>query len=649
MSPQGSAMPTWETTQLANNSFNGLIRMILNLRSTSGQYSLKPSSSSDKYYTFDLESNGFLNQGSKSVSTIWCMVIQDVQTKEVWEYRPHQIQEGLDKLKEATTLIGHNIIFYDVPVIHKLFPEWTYDGQYIDTFILSTLIYPKETLINLDEDVFPHISKRDRGSHSLDTWGQRLGNHKGHFADWSKFSEEMLEYNKQDVMVTTDLYHYFMRSNYSELAAAEEHDITQILSLQVQTGWTFDVDAALDLLDKLEVTKKEIEDELINTIPATIKEEEFIPKRDNKRLGYVAGVPFIKRKEIPFNPGSRVQSVTFLKSKYNWEPTEFTDNGNPKLDGDTLETLPFDETKRLAQYLDTAKLIGTIKTGKNAWLKYATEEGKIHGGIIPNGTISGRASHQSPNLGNVPSPRKIFGNECRALFSPPPGFMQVGSDAKALELRCLGAFLAPYDNGDYAKKVVDPDVDIHVYNQNLFGVETRDIAKTLIYCVVYGGGPRKAGSVIFPHGNADQHYECGMQALNRFKKELPAIEELNNDLKGVIRKRGYLKGIDGRKLFVRKEYSGLNLVLQSAGAVIMKRVGIEIYERITSQLSLEYWKDFLQLGFIHDEYQHGFLPEYVDSVIPVIIQSYVKAGEFFEFPCPIEGDVKVGRNWYECH
>jgi DNA polymerase I len=771
--------------------------MTPNLRGTSGRFLLRPSTSSEKFYTFDIETNGLLNKGSDSVSQIWCLVIQDINTGEVFQYPPDQVEEGLNKLKEADALIGHNIIFYDIPVICHLFPEWEYHGQYIDTFIFACLVYPKETLYDLDEVLYPHVPPKLKGSQSLKAWGSRLKNLKDEYSDWTQYTPQMLEYNKQDVLVTTDLFKYLTQVDYSQIAVALEHDIAQVLSLQVCTGWTFDVDAALDLDQMLEEKQQEIGEKLTETIPPQVKEEVFIPKRDNKTRGYIAGQPFVKSKEIPFNPSSRDHCITFFKEKYNWIPTEVTEKGHPKLDDDILQKLPYPEAQMLAEYMLVVKRRGQISQGKNAWLKYATDEGKIHGGITPNGTLTGRSSHQSPNVAQIPAARSPYGKECRALFSPPQGYIEMGSDAKALELRCLAGYLAIYDGGDYITQVIDPTVDIHVYNQNLFGVETRDLAKTLIYCfpvectevktvkgwkkyeelelgelvyafdiqeaklvetpirkiihpypdhvvrylinrefyfectpehrwivqradgktlvpastlrygdklvydvveksgvvttkkitilhltsqllgqrevfcistdyetfvvrqrgrgqmitgncVVYGGGPGKVGATISPLSSIDEQKQIGYKTLDRFYKELPAVKQLKDDIEKVVKGRGYLKGIDGRKLHIRESYKALNVLLQSAGALIMKRVGIEIYEGLIDQ-GLEYDRDFVQLASIHDEYQHGILPDHLELAKSIILDSYVKGGEYFNFKCPIMGDVKTGANWLECH
>lgn len=627
---------------------------ITTLTSTSGSYRLLPNTS-DLVLAFDIETNGLLYSKEAPVSAIWCIVIFDCKEKRYYEYRPHEIEDAYAHLSKATILIGHNIISYDIPVLQVLKPGWTTKAQFIDTFTLASLVYPKDKLLELDTSIFDHIDKKLRGRQSLRAWGQRLQNLKGDHEDWTQFSEEMLSYCKNDVLVTIQLYTYLVNSLKSQdpelknlKSIAIEHDLSQILMLQMHTGWTFDVDSALDLDEKLRTRLNQLTEELDRTIPATVERTVIVPKRDNKTKGYIKGIPFTKEKTVPFNPGSRQQILQFFKEKYDWQPKEKTEKGNFKVNDDILEELSYPEAKLLAEYFLLQKRLGQLSDGNKSWLGLVDHNNVIHGSIVSSGCVTGRSIHRDPNLGQVPNAGAPYGPECRSLFRPTPGFMLMGSDAKALELRCLGGYLAHYDNGDYASKVIDPDVDIHTYNQEKFGVDTRDISKRLIYCVLYGGGPTKTGSIIAPTESTEYQKQIGIKTLDNFYKEIPALKHLKDDVETAINSRGYLRGLDGRELYVRSAYKGLNLLLQSAGAIIMKRVGIEIYEGLTNA-GFIYGVDWTQNAYVHDEYQNSVLPHLVDTAKDIIINAYPKAGKFLDFKCPIEGDVKVGTNWYETH
>ena len=89
-------------------------------------------------------------------------------------------------------------------------------------------------------------------------------------------------------------------------------------------------------------------------------------------------------------------------------------------------------------------------------------------------------------------------------------------------------------------------------------------------------------------------------------------------------------------------------MLQAAGAVIMKQVVINIHEEL-NDAGYVYGKDWVQHAFIHDEIQMSCRPGIEQDLIPYILNSYVMAGEGFDFLCKIEGDVKTGHSWYDTH
>ena len=153
--------------------------------------SLKPSSSVEKWYVFDLETNGLYDD----VNEIFCIVIYDVTRNKTITYRPNAIDSAIEHLNGADVLIGHNIIFYDIPVLQKLKPSFVLDKQHvIDTLICTRLIWPKEKLFESDTNAYTHVPGGLKGSASLKAWGYRLSDYKIDFKDFTSFSEEMLSY-----------------------------------------------------------------------------------------------------------------------------------------------------------------------------------------------------------------------------------------------------------------------------------------------------------------------------------------------------------------------------------------------------------------------------------------------------------------------
>ena len=609
-------------------------------------FTMKPSSVNESWLVFDIETDGLYDQATK----VFCIVIYDINKQQVFTYGPDCINAALDYLATADVLIGHNVIFFDIPVLQKLH-SFVCKTRIIDTLICTRLIWPKELLHEFDTEQYPEVPTYLRGSSGLKAWGYRLADNKIEFKDFSEYSQEMLDYCIQDVEVTKKLWEHIVKQNYAQSSFKLEHDFAWAINKQIRSGIPFDLDAALDLVDDLRTKQTELETQLKELFPPIEREEWFTPKVNNTKRGYVKGVPFRKVIVEKFNPGSRQQIADRLRNKYGWIPEKTTEKGNPVLDDDVLEKLPYPEAKTLAEYMLIKKRLGQIAEGNNAWTKLVNNDDlRMHGDVITNGCITGRCAHRNPNMGQVPAGYSPYGKECRSLFHAPNGWDLIGIDAKALELRCLAGYLAYWDNGEYASLVINPEVDIHTYNQQQFGVETRDISKRLLYGMLYGCGAVKAGTIIDPNEKDEYKLKTlGRNAIDGFMNGVPALKKLKQQIDEAISERNYLIGLDRRALHCRSAFKGLNVLLQSAGAIIMKQVVINIHYNIEHDLGLVYGKDWEQLLMIHDEVQLTCNPEYTDAIRKQAMMAFPQAQEFFGFRCLIEGDSRVGTNWAETH
>jgi DNA polymerase I len=608
---------------------------------------MKDDSGTKKWYVFDLETNGLYDE----VTTIHCLVLHDLNRDQTFTYGPDSIAAGLEHLATADVLIGQNILFYDIPVIRKLYPFYTFAAaRIIDTLITTRLIWPKEKLYDMDTEQYTQVPPKLRGSASLKAWGYRLSDYKINFKDFKEYSEEMLAYCIQDVNVTTQLFRHTQKQTCSEAALKLEHDFALAIEKQIRSGFPFDVDACLDLVDDLRTKQATLEADLKELFPPKKIETIFVPKVNNASRGYVKGQPFTKVMHEEFNPGSRQQIVDRLQTKYGWVPEKSTEKGNPSIDDDVLSALPYPEAKPLAEYMLIKKRLGQIADGNNAWLKLVNDEtGCMHGDVVTNGCITGRCAHRNPNMGQVPAGYSEYGKECRGLFHAPDGWTLIGVDAKALELRCLAGYLAHWDDGEYARVVTDESIDIHTYNQEMFGVATRDIAKRLLYGLLYGCGALKAGTIIDPNEKDELVLrKLGSTAMNSFMQGIPALKALKDRIAHNIAKREYLIGLDGRPLFCRSDFKGLNVLLQSSGALIMKQVVIELHNKMYD-LGYIYGHDWQQNAMIHDEVQVSCPPAMVDTLTSVALEAFPASQQFFDFQCPIHGDAHVGYCWSDTH
>jgi hypothetical protein len=611
------------------------------------QFKMRPDSENECWLVLDLESDGLYD----SVTVVHCIVIHDIYANQTYKYGPTDITAALEHLASADVLIGQNILFFDIPVLQKLFPDTAkFQGRIIDTLICTQLIWPKEVLYDLDTEQYPEVPKNLKGRAGLKAWGYRLSNYKIEFKDFSEYSEEMLAYCEQDVRVTLQLFQLIQKQNYAESALKLEHDFALAINKQVRAGFPFDVDACLDLVDDLRAKKDELHAKVMEVFPPIKHETVFVPKVNNKSRGYVKGEPFNKVTYHQFNPGSRPQIVSRLKNKYGWVPEELTDKGNPILDDEVLSALDYPEAKVLGEYLTISKRLGQIADGQKAWLKYVNNQDScMHGEVVTNGCITGRCAHRNPNMGQVPASYSPYGKECRSLFHAPDGWDLLGVDAKALELRCLGGYLALWDDGEYANLVTDESVDIHVYNQERFGVATRDISKRLIYCMLYGGGAEKAGTIVDPNEKNPMKLKLlGRNAINGFMDGVPALKQLKQKLANTVQERGYLRGLDGRALYCRSDFKALNVLLQGAGAMIMKQVIINAHNNLEAK-GLVHGQDWVQHAMIHDEIQLSCPKKHTALVKEQALLAFPQAQQFFAFQCDIDGDAKVGWSWDQTH
>lgn len=604
-------------------------------------------------YTFDVETDGFLD----SYTTIHCLVLMDIDTQATQSFGPFQIEAGLSLLQEADLIVGHNIIKFDLPVIQKLYPKFQPKGTIRDTLLISRLIYA-----NLKDRDFsyrhnrPDFPTKMIGKHALEAWGHRLDCPKDRFqGPWEQWSEEMQRYCEQDVKVTYRLWQKLESKRYSEQAIKLEHDFAHILFKQEQHGFCFDVSAAETLYAKLRQRRDELLAELQECFPPWEEHIPFVPKVNNSKYGYQKGVLTNKIKRTVFNPNSRDQIAFRLQVQRDWVPREYTKDGKPKIDEDVLNALDWPEARLLSEYLMIQNRISQLAEGPQAWLK-KQQNGWIHGEVVTNGAVTGRCTHKNPNMAQVPAKGVPYGEDCRSLFTVPPGFKLVGVDASGLELRCLGHYLARYDKGVFAKEVVEGD--IHWRNAKSLGliasgkVFNKDlphhnwirniVAKRFIYAFLYGAGDARIGAIM------SKGADIGKRLKAKFLRKTPALRRLKEEITQKVQTKGTLKGLDGRLLHVRSQHSALNTLLQSAGALIVKQATVFLYEELTSR-GYVWGRDWVQVAHIHDEIQLQIKEELADEIGKIAVQCFERAGEHFALRCPITAEYRVGQTWAETH
>lgn len=622
---------------------------------------------------FDIEANGLL----LDVTQVHCLVVTDFKSGEALRFRDVKcghvpaagtIADGLDLLDSADEIGGHGVLGYDCPALKKL-KGWEPKAQVRDSLVYSRLLFPDMK----DRDFRQGSKKRGKwiprqmyGRHSLEAWGYRLGEHKGDFkGPWDVWGPEMEDYCVQDTITNLTLFKFLLKraaeDELSPEAVEIEHAVARIISRQVQRGFKFDTQKAVKLYAELVGKRDKLVKELCRGYfrPFYTNEGEFTPKRDNAKAGYVAGVPLSKVKLTDFNPGSRMHIADRLTSLYGWKPKERTDDGRPKVDETVLNALPYPPVPLLVEYLTVEKRVGQLAEGKEALIK-AERDGVIHGSVNTNAAVTGRMTHAKPNVSQVPAVYSLYGKEFRSLFIARPGYVLVGCDAEGLELRDLAHYMARWDSGAYAETVVsgkkENKTDVHSVTQKALEFNSRDNAKTWMYAFLYGAGDYKLGTIVLidmgPEAAKKYRTATAISGLGKrtralIAKNLPALSKLVKAVKAKAREKGYLIGLDGRRLHVRSEHAALNTLLQSAGAVGMKKALIIADQEL--QKRYRYGDDYEFVANIHDEWQVEARPKIAKEVGKVLAESIRLAGEHFKFRCPLSGDFRIGPDWSSTH
>ena len=540
----------------------------------------------------DLEADGL------NPTTIWCVVTRENGVSQV-----HTNRNTLcDALAGSVSVCGHNLIGYDLPVLKRLWGLSVAPERVVDTLVLSRLYDPSR-----------------QGGHSLRAWGETLGFPKGDHDDWSCLSPEMIDYCIRDVEVTEAVHKKLVNDmeGFSQECIDLEHKVQFVVQQQERNGWVLNQGLAHELCGLFKEEMNDIEAELQETFPPIV--EQRFSEKTGKRL---------KDKVTVFNVGSRQQIAERLATKgATW--SQKTPSGKPVVDEKTLkENSHVSEAGKVLEYLTLQKRYAQVYS----WLEAVEDDGRVHGRVISNGAVTGRMTHQSPNMAQVPASHSPYGHECRSCWTVPEGKKLVGFDASGLELRMLAHYM---DDKEFTNVLLTDD--IHTRNQMASGLKTRPQAKTFIYAFLYGAGDAKIGSIV--GGSATD----GANLKQRFLRNTPALESLRER---VIRasRRGYLAGLDGRRLRVRSEHSALNTLLQAAGAIVMKKALVILDEYATS------WGiDYQFIGNIHDEVQSEVAEHQAEKFGWLAVECLKAAGVHFGLRCPLDGEYKVGYTWAETH
>ena len=575
-----------------------------------------------KQFVLDIEANGL------DPDTVWCIVVRQLGHDDSLTWSGDRLPEFITwlQLQDECELIGHNLIGYDIPVLEQLLSADFSKCKITDTLVMSRLANPSR-----------------EGGHSLDNWGTILNCPKGDHNVWDVFSYDMLEYCIQDVRVNALVYQRLLLElrDFKPECISLEHQVQAVISKQIKTGWLLDQEKAYHLLATLKEKKNDLEDEVhqvFKPLPTFVKQ--ITPKIKKDGTLSVVGLKFLgeqwqtavapfSRIDFPvFNLGSRQQIGRHLQY-YGWKPKQFTETGQAIVDEAVLGTVKgIPQAALIAEYLMIQKRVAQVQS----WLEAVKEDGRVHGYVNSNGAVTGRMTHSSPNMGQVPAVYSPYGKQCRDVWTVPEGCKLVGMDASGLELRMLAHYMN--DEG-YTNEILTGD--IHTANQLASGLETRDQAKTFIYAFLYGAGDAKIGSIV---GGTRQD---GKRLKEKFLRNTPSLGKLRERV-SLAAGRGYVYGLDGRRVYVRSEHAALNTLLQSAGAIVMKKALC-----LLNEYAILWGIDYNFIGNIHDEIQTEVREEKAKVFGGLAISCVEAAGIHYKLNCPLAGEFKVGNSWADTH
>tara|TARA_R110002051_G_scaffold127619_1_gene201253 strand:+ start:1216 stop:2943 length:1728 start_codon:yes stop_codon:yes gene_type:complete len=573
-----------------------------------------------KILFLDIETDGL------DATKIHVCVCKDRDTEELTYHTRAYTFNSL--LKNYDTVVGHNILSFDVPVLAKLWKSDIPLSKICDTYILSSLFNPDR-----------------EGKHSLKAWGKRLGLDKIEFESFSSFDKEMLEYCINDVEITHRLYEHLIgteKTDFSDKSIALEHKIRYVINKQQDYGFYLNVEKAHKLMMEIQNKAQDIEDKLLRKVPLKvslvrdvilkIKKDGTLSKTGLKNYDVTnIGGDFSAIEFKKFNLASPKQIIQRLDG-YGWKPIEFTPKGSPKISEKNLQTISSsapEEVKRLAEWKMMKTRVKTIES----WLESVDCNNRVHGKVLTTGAVTGRMIHAEPNMANIVANNKPYGKECRSCWTIPDNqHVLVGMDAKGLELRMLANYMK---DERYIHEVLEGDP--HTYNQELAGLPTRTSAKTFIYAFIYGAGDQKIGSIV---GGSTRE---GRKLRQKFLSGLPKLDTLIESVQKYS-ERGYIRGIDGRRIIVRRPYAALNTLLQGGGAICCKQWSIILDEEIEKRKLNAHL-----VNTIHDEQQYEVHRDHAEELVDIADSCMLQVSTYFNMLIPLNADAKIGGTWQETH
>ena len=612
----------------------------------------------------DIECNSLVNP-----SHVWVIACREIDTGNAHVFRrvTEDEEEKARFLAFAQSVrmwIGHNILGYDYPVLHRLVGlrldlPWE---TCRDTLILSKLFDYSRT-----------------GGHSIEQYGTEFGLEKIEFSDWTKYSQAMEDYCVRDVEIGSRLWHSMAgradHKDWREAIRLEQRFQLVVNSLH-DNGFAFDRAGAERLLEVAVQELGELDSEILKAFPprselvrevtpkltkfGTLNRTDFRFVTDGDLSVYNGG-PFSRLRWVAFNPASHKQLVRVL-NEAGWKPVNKTQTHIDflrskiydkdklahfqkwgwKVDETNLATLPATAPSP-ARTLAKRILLEARRRSLTEWLGLVQADGRIHGKFYGIGTWTHRMAHQQPNTANIPTADKLYGKEMRSLWRAPTAAVGkrvlVGVDAEGIQLRIFAHYINDQEFTDALVRGKKSDqTDPHSLNQRILGriCKSRQTAKRFIYAYLLGAGLQKLADVL---GAGVSETE---EALSRLLERYTGLRTLKT--KDIPRdaKNGYFTGVDGRRVPIpgatasERKHLVMSGYLQNGEAIVIKTAAILL-------------KDPFFCDIVHDEFVLEADEQNARKLGREACDAIAEAGRMLNLRCPLAGEYHVGATWADIH
>ena len=433
---------------------------------------------------FDIETDGLLDELTKIHVMSWSNDMGEVK-------HTHDYDEMRYVLLNSETLVGHNIIRFDIPAVERVLGIKV-TARLIDTLALSWYLH------------------HDRMKHGLEGYGEDYGVPKPVIKDWNTLTpEEYAHRCDEDVKINNRLWRDLdLKLNKLYQDPTDKLKLIDYLSFkldcareQEELQWKLDVDKAQAAYDEILSLKAEKVEQLAEAMPRKIltrvaNQPKVMHKKDGdlsangdkwvtlcleNKMPTSAKSFVVKTGEERGNPNSNDQVKDWLYS-LGWKPRTFKFLRDKK----TGEERQLEQVRKNGELCQSVRELSsndpavdlldglTVLTHRAGILRSFLEchkDGWLQAGVAGL-TNTFRFKHFKP-LVNLPSVDKPYGDVIRGCLTCPDGYTLAGADMTSLEDTTKRHYMKPLDPEyveEMSREGFDPHLDLALHA----GVITQD-------------------------------------------------------------------------------------------------------------------------------------------------------------------------------